>query len=154
MMDNRLLYTIGYQGVSLEEFAECLMSHDIDCLIDVRANAMSRKKGFSKKALSAYIYECGIDYVHIPTSGIPSNERKKVKTDTDVDNLLCDYRIKMEQKPYPFAQVLAAVMSNESPALMCFEEYQNKCHRSVLAELVSEDTGIPICNLFPTKRNI
>ena len=153
-MNDRILYTIGYQGVPLEEFAECLMGHDVGCLIDVRANAISRKKGFSKKALSEYISGCGLEYVHLPTAGILSQERKKVKTDADIDNLLFDYKTKMEQKPYPYKQVLDVVMRYESSALMCFEEDHNKCHRSVLAELVSEDTGIPICVLFPTKGSV
>jgi uncharacterized protein (DUF488 family) len=48
----RNLFTVGYEGESLESFLSTLRSNYINYLIDVREVPLSRKKGFSKTALS------------------------------------------------------------------------------------------------------
>ena len=50
---NRLICTIGYEGKSIDAFMNDLLKEDIRVLIDVRANALSRKYGFSKGQLSS-----------------------------------------------------------------------------------------------------
>ena len=46
------LFTIGYQAASVESFIASLRAQQIAHLIDIREVALSRKKGFSKTALS------------------------------------------------------------------------------------------------------
>ena len=64
------LYTIGYQGRSLEEFLAVLRREGIGCVVDVRRNALSRKPGFSKTALREALAGAGIDYLHLRRLGI------------------------------------------------------------------------------------
>jgi len=45
--------TVGYERASIEEFDAALAAAGIEVLVDVRAVAISRKRGFSKGALSA-----------------------------------------------------------------------------------------------------
>ena len=50
-----MLYTIGYQSKSIDDFISRLRNHDISTLIDVREVPISRKKGFSKTVFSEYL---------------------------------------------------------------------------------------------------
>ena len=43
-----ILFTIGYEGVSLEEYINKLIVNDVKVLCDVRKNSYSMKFGFSK----------------------------------------------------------------------------------------------------------
>ncbi len=43
------LFTIGYEGISLETYINKLIINDVNVLCDVRKNAYSQKYGFSKK---------------------------------------------------------------------------------------------------------
>jgi len=50
------IVSIGYEGRSLDEFVQALKGHRVDVLIDVRLTPISRKKGFSKTALSEALW--------------------------------------------------------------------------------------------------
>jgi uncharacterized protein (DUF488 family) len=52
--DSTVLYTIGYEGISLEAYLNKLIKNDVKVLVDVRNNAMSMKYGFSKSHLSKF----------------------------------------------------------------------------------------------------
>lgn len=73
------LFTIGYEGRSLEQFINTLISNNITMLCDVRKNAFSMKYGFSKRTLQIACDNVGINYIHIPDLGIVSSERKNLK---------------------------------------------------------------------------
>jgi hypothetical protein len=47
------LFTIGYQGRTLEDSLNVLLTASVTLLCDVRRNPVSRKPGFSKGVLSA-----------------------------------------------------------------------------------------------------
>ena len=59
--------TIGYERRTLDEFVAVLQSFDVDVLVDVRLNAISRKPGFSKKKLAAGVEAAAIEYRHEPS---------------------------------------------------------------------------------------
>ena len=71
-----ILFTIGYEGVSLETYINKLIVADIKILCDVRKNAFSQKYGFSKSQLKTACEGVGIHYVHIPDLGIVSDKRQ------------------------------------------------------------------------------
>ena len=45
------LFTIGYEGISLDDFLITLDKANINVLLDIREFPISRRKGFSKNAL-------------------------------------------------------------------------------------------------------
>ena len=49
-----VLFTIGYEGISLENYLVRLLKNDVKILVDVRNNALSMKYGFSKGQLKKY----------------------------------------------------------------------------------------------------
>ncbi len=60
------LFTIGYEGLSIDAYLNMLIADNISVLVDVRKNPISRKYGFSKTRLTDYTRLAGITYIHIP----------------------------------------------------------------------------------------
>jgi hypothetical protein len=67
---------VGYEGKDIASFLEELTAWKIGTVVDVRLNPISRKKGFSKKALSEALAEAGIGYSHMPALGNPKDNRE------------------------------------------------------------------------------
>lgn len=65
------IYTIGYEGTDIDRFVATLKAARIEMLVDVRALALSRKKGFSKKGLAARLDRDGVAYLHLVELGNP-----------------------------------------------------------------------------------
>ena len=66
---------IGYEGCDLAEFIERLRLSSVTLLVDVRLNPISRKRGFSKTALSGALADAGIAYDHMRSLGNPKWNR-------------------------------------------------------------------------------
>ncbi|WP_218061767.1 DUF488 domain-containing protein [Planobispora rosea] len=66
---------IGYEGCGLGEFIRRLRRENVELLIDVRLNPISRKRGFSKTALSNALADAGIVYEHMRELGNPKWNR-------------------------------------------------------------------------------
>lgn len=143
----KVLYTIGYEGRSQHDLLERLRAAGVRCLIDVRRNAVSRKRGFSKKALEAACVQYGLRYIHIPQLGISSEMRKHYLADGRYDQLLAFYTRRI--LPAAGAEIAQVVeMAKAVPCvLMCFESEPERCHRSWLARRVSEQARMTAENL-------
>jgi uncharacterized protein (DUF488 family) len=61
----RAITTIGCEGASPERFDDVLSAARIDVLVDVRAGAISLRKGFSSDALAARMNASGRTYVRL-----------------------------------------------------------------------------------------
>src|SRR5579872_6056276 len=77
------IQTFGYEGLTIGAFVEHLKRAGTRMVIDVRANPLSRKHGFSKKSFAAYLDQAGIRYIHIPGVGCPKTVRDRYKADGD-----------------------------------------------------------------------
>jgi uncharacterized protein (DUF488 family) len=132
-----VLFTIGYEGISLEEYLVRLIKNDVKVLVDVRNNALSMKFGFNKNQLKKYCTSLGIDYVHIPEVGIQSEQRQVLKTQTDYDNLFVVYRQHNLGKTIASQyEILKLLQQYKRIALTCFEANICQCHRKHLAEAI------------------
>jgi uncharacterized protein (DUF488 family) len=74
------LFTIGYEGVSLETYINKLIINDVKVLCDVRKNSYSQKWGFSKSTLQDACEKVGIKFIHMPQLGIETEERQELNT--------------------------------------------------------------------------
>ena len=83
MQKDYVLYTVGYEGRSIDDFVTILKSAGVTRLIDVREIPLSRKRGFSKSALKQRLDDESIAYVHYKELGSPSEIRHKLKEDWD-----------------------------------------------------------------------
>jgi uncharacterized protein (DUF488 family) len=70
------VFSIGYEGLTIDSFLNKLIANNITVVVDVRNNPQSMKYGFSKKSFKQYIESAGMKYIHIPELGIPSAMRK------------------------------------------------------------------------------
>lgn len=132
-----VLYTIGYEGISLEEYMVRLLKNDVKVLVDVRNNPLSMKYGFSKSQLKKYCASLDIGYVHIPEVGIPSNQRQALNTQSDYDRLSAAYRRNNLSTTRSYqSEILKLLKQHKRVALTCFEANINQCHRKPLAEAI------------------
>lgn len=137
-----VLFTIGYEGVSLEEYLVRLLKNDVKVLVDVRNNPLSMKYGFSKSQLTKYCASLGIDYVHIPEVGIQSDQRQELKTQSDYDKLFDFYRKNNLSKTINSQnEILKLLKQYKRIALTCFEANICQCHRKHLAEAIENLPG-------------
>jgi uncharacterized protein (DUF488 family) len=132
-----VLFTIGYEGISLEEYLVRLLKNDVKVLVDVRNNPLSMKYGFSKSQLKKYCASLGIEYVHIPEVGIQSDQRQELNTQSDYDKLFAVYRKNnLSKTTISQNEILKLLKQHKRIALTCFEANICQCHRKHLAEAI------------------
>ncbi|WP_230480821.1 DUF488 domain-containing protein [Sphingomonas sp. Leaf21] len=140
------IFTIGYEGATVDGFLATLQQAGVARLIDVRALPLSRRPGFSKSSLAASLKAAGIDYVHLKDLGTPKRGRDAAKKG-DVATLQAVYD---DQLALPEAQAAAARMLDlaaEAPsALLCYERDPCHCHRTLLLDAVGE--GMKVVDLY------
>jgi uncharacterized protein (DUF488 family) len=107
-----ILFTIGYEGVSLEKYLNKLVSNDVKLLIDVRKNSLSMKFGFSKSLLKKYCESLDIEVY-----------KKTTLKETD------SYQTKIIELLSKYKRI----------ALTCFEADICQCHRKPLAEAIAKN---------------
>jgi uncharacterized protein YwgA len=135
--NDTVLYTIGYEGISLEEYLNRLIKNDVKVLVDVRNNALSMKFGFSKTQLKTFCNNLNIEYLHIPEVGIQSDQRQELKTQADYDKLFEIYKKQNLGKTVSQQQqILNLLREKKRIALTCFEANICQCHRKHLAEAI------------------
>ena len=132
-----ILYTIGYEGVSIEDYLNKLIISGVKILVDVRRNPVSMKYGFSKNTLKRYCESVRIQYLHFPEVGIDSSERQELNTQTDYDNLFKTYSKKLPLVTDTQDKIINLLLDNKKIALTCFEADVCQCHRRPLAESLS-----------------
>ncbi len=134
-----ILYTIGYEGICLEEYLLKLLDNDIKVLLDVRNFPRSMKYGFSKNQLKAACEGLGIKYIHLPNLGIVSDKRQKLNTQKDYDKLFKDYqKTVLTENKKDQEYVLELIKEHDRIALTCFEKNIKQCHRIHLAKSISK----------------
>lgn len=131
-------FTIGYEGSSLEGYANRLIRHDVKTLVDVRRNPLSRKYGFSKKTLSDTLRKLGIGYVHIPELGIASERRQGLDNQADYERLFNSYeRQELKQNGKALQGLFNIFLKDKRVAITCFEANVCMCHRGRVAKALS-----------------
>jgi len=133
--NQKALFTIGYEGISQENYLNKLIKNDIKVLCDVRRNALSMKYGFSKNQLLKACTGLGIEYFHIPEVGIESNKRKELKSQKDYDELFASYNMTLrnDHSVKGINEIIELLNQNERVAITCFEANIHQCHRKHLA---------------------
>jgi len=136
------IFTIGYEGTTMDEFLAALKAAGVERLIDVRALPLSRRPGFSKSPLRGALEEVGIEYVHLKALGTPAEGRSAARAGRHADL----ERIYAGQLELPEAIVQGAQMielAKEKPsALLCFEREPAHCHRTLLLDSVAPDAEV------------
>lgn len=134
------LWTIGYEGKSLERYLNQLLRAGITLLCDVRRNAYSRKYGFSKSTLKAACECMGIRYEHLPQLGIASERRRDLADAGDHARLFAEYVERDLPRRGELLDLIVRWIREESQrvALTCFESEPGHCHRHCIADRLSQ----------------
>lgn len=132
-----IMFTIGYEGISLEKYLLKLIENGVKLLVDVRRNPLSMKFGFSKSLLQRYCHCVGIDYIHLPEVGIASEYRRNIESKEDYEHLFAFYReTTLNETRQTQIQILKLLKKYQRIALTCFEADACRCHRSHLAKAI------------------
>ena len=128
------LYTIGYEGRSIDGFLNELIRRNIKTLFDVRKNAYSMQFEFSAQPLKKALEEAGIEYLHCPEVGIESGKRQELLPVGKQSELFEWYKENVLPKSRRFVDKALYAFESGSIAFMCFEKDPMDCHRSRLAD--------------------
>lgn len=128
----------GYEGADLSGFVTSLARSQVSLLVDVRLNAISRKRGFSKGRLAQAVSDSGIGYEHAPELGNPASNRAGFSgSAADLAAAREAYRRLIESEAASSRlDAIAAAASAAVVAVLCVEADERRCHRYVLIEEV------------------
>ena len=141
------VYTAGYEGMSVDTFFNNLMNKGIEVVIDVRANPISRKYGFSGRRFPEICNKLGFDYIHVPNLGIPPKYRAGLGTFESYQRLLNQYEKTMLPKQPKDVEEVGHLMRRKPSVLVCVEKDIRCCHRSPLAEALAKKTNLQVIHL-------
>ena len=141
------IYTVGYEGRTIDGLLNHLIRSGIRQLIDVRKNALSRKYGFGGKTTARLCGEVGIAYVHVPALGIPTAMRTDLSSPTACDRLFDLYEATILPGAGDTMASVADLCIQQPSALMCLEASASQCHRGRLALHLSPASGLAVKHL-------
>ena len=135
------IMTIGFTKKSAEKFFDLLVKSGTKRVVDVRLNNVSQLSGFAKRRdLEFFLKEiCNVDYVHLPdlapTQDMLNDYRKEHK---DWEKYKREFLDLMEKRSIE-STVSPEVM--EEGCLLCSEDKPHFCHRSLVAQYLSDHWG-------------
>ncbi len=132
---------IGYEGISQEALTDQILGWGVETLVDVRLNAISRKTGFSKKGLQAYLHSRGVQYLHMPELGNARDNRAGFSEPGTVegDAARRKYRDSLESHAaIRRLDELAELAATGRVAVLCFESRETECHRHEVLRAVHD----------------
>lgn len=142
------LFTIGYEGLKLQDFITRLKENDIKILVDVREIPWSRKRGFSKSQLEKAVREYGIGYTHIKQLGSPSVLRRRVREKGDYEIFFNEYKRYLGTQTEEL-KALQKMIEDTICCLMCYEKKVDMCHRKIIVSEIKrlDKNGLKIIHL-------
>lgn len=140
------VFTIGYEGLSIDVFMSLLADNGIETVVDVRELPLSRKPGFSKKSLSVVLNLSGLEYVHMANLGCPKQVRDRYREDKNWERYTAGFQDHLKTQNDAIAE-LSQLAQTSNCVLVCYEADYNFCHRSMVANAVREHCGFGVTHL-------
>ena len=144
--DSRVLFTIGYEGRTVEELLTRLKSAGVALLVDVRYRPQSRKPGFSRTKLGQFCESAGIGYVHYRELGTPPEMMRRYGVGGYDSAAFAEYR-RYVRGQYGALQRAGELVTRTPCCLLCYEADAQSCHRRVVAEELGRLTAATIIHL-------
>jgi uncharacterized protein (DUF488 family) len=155
--------TIGVYGWSLDRFIDALRTADVRQLLDVRQRRGVRGSEYAwanSKRLQAALAEAGIEYRHHPELA-PTTELRHLQYAEDARQGV-GKRSRAELAPeyverytrerldrVDLASIVEAMPADGAAALFCVERDPEACHRSLVADRIAADFGLPVEHIRP-----
>jgi uncharacterized protein (DUF488 family) len=158
------LSTVGVYGFTVEEFLRTLREADVRLLLDVRQRRGVRGPQYAwanAKRLQEALANAGIGYRHHPELA-PTTELRQLQYRED-DRLGVGKRSREELAPEyrqryvseilkraDLADLVAELPDQGAGALFCVERDPEACHRSLSADQIAAEYGLPVTHLRPS----
>ena len=162
------LATVGVYGFTIEEFLRTLREADVGLLLDVRQRRSVRGPQYAwanAKRLQASLAQAGIGYRHHPELA-PTTELRQLQYRED-DRLGVGKRSRAQLAPEyrrryvseildraDLAAVVAELPDAGAGALFCVERDPVACHRSLVADRIAAEYGVPVTHLRPPEPSV
>lgn len=159
----RAIATIGVYGFTAETFLAALRSADVRQLLDVRQRRGVRGSEHAwanAGRLRAALAEAGIEYRH-HNELAPTTELRQLQYREDA-RLGAGKRSRVELAPAfreryareildnaDLAAIMAHLPADGRAALLCVERDPEACHRSLVADRLAAEHGVPVTHLRP-----
>ena len=135
------IYTIGYEGLNQKIFMACLKRYKISFLADVRQRPLSRKKGFSKTAITEMLLSENIKYKSFKELGTSKVMRDELYKSKNYNLFFNSYKKMIGGHQNQLDELIDLINQGDNVALLCFEKDANKCHRKIVAEEIKKRDG-------------
>ena len=147
-----LVATIGHGTRPLEQLVETLSEVGVTCLVDVRRFPGPRRNPqFNRETLREAVVAAGLDYRHeVELGGRRSGEPGEERFACLRVAAFRSYAARMAAPEYQ--EALVRSLSTGRPCLMCAETLWWRCHRRLIAELLTARGHEVIHLLGPGKR--
>jgi uncharacterized protein (DUF488 family) len=159
----RRLATIGVYGFTAGAFLDALADEGVGLLLDLRQRRGVRGPDYSwansvrlQRALAA----AGVGYRHVKELA-PTTELRRLQYREDDRQgvgkrnrvaLAAEYAERYTREildPYDLGMLVAEIPSDSATALFCVERDPEACHRSLVAERLRAEHGLPVTHLRP-----
>ncbi len=155
--------TIGVYGWTLEAFLRALREADVRVLIDTRQRRGVRGSEYAwanSARLQVALADAGIEYRHHKELA-PTTELRQLQYREDAKagvgkrsraELAPDYRDRYTSEilnQVDLASFVESLPSDGTSALLCVERDPEACHRSLIAERLASEYGLPVRHLIP-----
>jgi uncharacterized protein (DUF488 family) len=131
------VFTIGHGTRPLEELVETLQEAGVETLVDVRRFPGSRRNPqFNQAPLAEALAKGGVSYRHAEElGGRRSNEPGEERFSCLRVAAFRSYAARIGTEPWQ--QALEAAVAEPAPCFMCAETPWWRCHRRLIAELLT-----------------
>lgn len=130
------VFGFGYQGLTQGELLQNMVAAGVTVVVDVRLNAISRKRGLSKTALMAAANDAGLRYLHLRGLGNPKWNREGFATPDPQARRVYRELLGRDEGRRDL-EALRLLSASEHVGLLCFEAAEQRCHRAVILELLA-----------------
>jgi uncharacterized protein (DUF488 family) len=148
------LYTIGYEGASVDGLVGALKAAGVTRVLDIRTSPYSKREEFSTDALAPALSAYGIGYTHIKALGNPPAGREAARL-----GHLAAYRevmathLKSADGAAGLRQALT-LAADEPVCLLCLERSVRHCHRHIVADAMAADAGLAVEHLQVDRKTV
>jgi uncharacterized protein (DUF488 family) len=152
-MASHKLYTIGYEGASVEDLVSALKAAGVRRLIDVRYSPYSQRDDFSREALKPALEAHGLAYSHIGELGNPPAGREAARLGhRAVYREIFTGHLNSPDGRKGLALALELALA-EPVCLMCLERSSRQCHRGMVAEALAGIGGMEVEHLATSRKS-
>jgi len=159
----RRIATIGVYGFAAEAFLETLTGADVGLLLDLRQRRGVRGPDYSwanSARLQRALAAAGIGYRHVKKLA-PTTELRQLQYREDNRRgvgkrnriaLAHEYAERYTREildPFALGALVAELPGDSATALLCVERDPEACHRSLVAERLRAEHGLPVTDLRP-----